>query len=159
MNWRSDKFECKGGPYFGLNKGFWSKRDDMGKLLDIKKYRLKKKREWTRQYKALLDHHIASFIGTNITIDYIQISSIYQAQKQDEFEASWDYAELREKIRDALDETIGDALYQSLKGQNWFNPIFIGKEEAIDRCLSAFILSSFLNETDANLFSYCETES
>jgi hypothetical protein len=85
---------------------------------------------------------MSKFIAANISMDFLQVYSYFQAESQQNSEESWDYSELREKIRDAIDHMIGDRLYKSLSEQWWFDTIWVSKEDAIDRCLSTYILGS-----------------
>jgi len=115
----------------------------MNNVIDFQNYKIEKRRDWLNKHNAQLDRFIGKFLGMNVRTDYPQVSSFYQAHKYDNSESSWDYSELREKIRDGLEDILGDALYESLQAQWWFEQKFVRKEEVIDRCLSTYILGSF----------------
>ena len=115
----------------------------MSKVIDFQQYRRGRRKDWLYKHDNQLERFIGKLIGLNVTTDYLQVSSFYQAHKYENAESSWDYAELRDKIRDALDEMIGDTLYESLTKQWWFDAKFVERDEVIDRCLSTYILGSF----------------
>jgi hypothetical protein len=114
----------------------------MDNVLNLTKYRQGKRKDWLSKHSTQLDRFMTKFIAANISMDYLQVSSYFQAQHQQNSEESWDYSELRDKIRDAIDHMVGEGLYQALSKQWWFEAMWISKEDAVDRCLSIYILDS-----------------
>lgn len=75
-------------------------------------------------------------------MDFMEVCTFHQAQSQHNSEEAWDYAELREKVRDAIDGLVGERLYAGLRAQWWFQECWVSREDAVDRCLSSYILGS-----------------
>ena len=114
----------------------------MGKILNLTKYRQGKRKDWLNRHGTQLDRFMTKFIAMNLSMDFEQVYSYHQAQSQQNREETWDYSELREKIRDGIDQMIGEGLYAALSKQWWFDEMWISREDAIDRCLSTYILGS-----------------
>lgn len=85
---------------------------------------------------------MSKFIATHLSMDFVQVHTYHQTQSQMNSEDSWDYCELRERVRDAIDQTVGDPLYEALSSEWWFDKTLISREDAIERCLSCYILGS-----------------
>ena len=114
----------------------------MGTVAKLNKYRAFRKKIWLEKHLFLLQSHIKDFIKANFRVGFSEISEFYQDLHRSNCEESWDYVDLRDLVHTAMEEHFCENLYESLKGQSWFKAGLISKEEAVEFCLSMYIVGT-----------------
>ncbi len=110
------------------------------RILQLDDYRKKRRLSWRKRYKSHLCQFFQMFIEKNLTVDLIWATQNYQSHCYLNHEYAWDYRDFRDLLREAIDAALGDFLYIELKKQWWFDERWLTKEEALDHCLSAYVL-------------------
>jgi hypothetical protein len=113
----------------------------MGKnVLKMAEYRHQKAKLWRKRYESHLADFFRVFIHNHLTGDLIWATQNYQNRCYQNELTSWDYQDFRDLMVEAIEESLGEILYQDLRKQWWFDIRWFSKEEAVDRCLSTYIL-------------------
>lgn len=112
----------------------------MGKVINFTNYRKKARKQYMAKYGARIERQVQHFIRHNVECDFQQLAEEYQAEQQESDMVSWDYVHFRDILAEALDQVYGQALYEQLRTQTWFDSSMIHKDELIDMCLTTYIL-------------------
>lgn len=113
----------------------------MSTVVNLATYRRKSRKAYLAKYGARLDRFVERFVRQNIDVDFRQLADDFVAGRYGATQEAWDYVYFRETLADALNEAFGQALYQSLRLERWFDYRQITRDELVDRCLSSYIMS------------------
>lgn len=115
----------------------------MGKhVASITDYKRRKRRHYLDRIEQRLDRFILEFIDEHVTVDFMHVAEQYLAQQADQNAMAWDYQDLRDLVRTALNDSIGVELVAKLQQTSWYDDRWITHDEIIDRCFSAYILGA-----------------
>jgi hypothetical protein len=116
-------------------------QESMSNLVNLATYRRKSRKAYLAKYGARLDLFVERFARQNIDVDFRQLADDFVAGRYGTSQEAWDYVHFRETLADALNEAFGQALYQSLRAERWFDYRQITRDEIVERCLSSYIMS------------------
>ncbi len=116
-------------------------------IVDLKEFKKQQKKDYLNEVEAKLDKFINAFIDEQFKFDFIEIYENYKTMQIEQCKLSWDYIDLRDVVSEAIEKVYGEALYEELKNQHWFDSSIIKKDYILDRCVSFFILGSELAAT------------
>ncbi len=118
----------------------------MGKMVLLRDYRLKRRKEYLAKYGIRLEQFISTFLQSRIRVSFSQITELYLATQRQQDCDRWDYDEMRESISAAIHrEWIADMMAQ-LQETWWFDRRWLSEEELAERCLSAMVLARAAND-------------
>ena len=113
---------------------------DSSKIINLREYRLKRRRTYLVQHGEQLEAFIVDYLSTHVPFDLNDITHIYLSAQQQDNALMWDTLDLREVVSSALAECLGDTIMDALRGTRWFDESFVNSDEILDRCTSLFIL-------------------
>ena len=111
----------------------------MSRVVSLTEYRKAKKRQFLERNKTFLDDYIRHFIVTHCQLSYDVFQNHYLNLRQQENEMAWDYLDFRETLSEVITEVVGDALWEDIQRQAWFQA---NKDEIMDRMTSLFIMGA-----------------
>ena len=112
----------------------------MGTVTNLSNYKRKFRKVFLAKHGARIDRMVEGFLRLNVDCDFVQLAEDYQSGQQGLDLPSWDYIHFREILAEALDQVFGNALYDQLRMQPWFDSSLIRRDEVIDLCLSTYVL-------------------
>ena len=112
-------------------------------VIDLNQYRNRKHRDWLVKNESKIEDVIRYYLLNTFNLDMAALTDIYQTQKRDCFDDSWDYLDLRELIGDIFVEAnILDSIIDDLKSKRWFDEKQICRQKILEICLSIFVLET-----------------
>ncbi len=112
----------------------------MGTVTNLKQYRRDKKKEWLRHNKVRIESFIRSFLNRYFHADILWVFNDPQAVTSDYLLKPWDYVDQRELAYEIMHHLLGGTLKEELELQWWFDSRYFELEEALDKCLSIYLL-------------------
>ena len=112
----------------------------MGTVINLSHYRRKARKVFFAKYGSRIDRIVDSFLRMNLHCDFQQLAEDYQSGLDEHDLASWDYVQFREILLEAFDQVFGNALYEQLRAQIWFDSSLVTKDELIELCLTSYVL-------------------
>lgn len=112
----------------------------MEKLINLRDYRQRRRRQFFAQYGVYLDKFIFHVLQQRVNEDFVNLAYKYFTHQINNNEMAWDYQDLRENIRRVLEEACREQILSELRYQRWYDSRWISPDEVIDRCLTVFIL-------------------
>jgi hypothetical protein len=112
----------------------------MSKIVDFKKYRVKRKKSFIAQNEALLRQFIQGFVQRNFKSSFTLVNSQYLAQRALENETAWDYHDFRDDLKEAITKVYGQLIWDEIQTMPWFDKQWFTPEDIIEECISYYIL-------------------
>ena len=106
----------------------------------LNSYRRKKRQQFILAHGDRLHTYIEDFLKSNLTLNFNQLSKAYLSQARHTNAASWDYLDMREELENALNEILGDKIFEELRSTDWFDSSLVAKDEILELLVSRFIL-------------------
>ncbi|MDD9951817.1 MAG: hypothetical protein OXT67_09655 [Zetaproteobacteria bacterium] len=113
----------------------------MAKVVNLQKYRAKKKKAWSERNQLKLLEHVREYLHRTMPVTFVEASHAFQRHKFASYQQSWDYTDLRESIEEALTLSVSEELYQKLLCETWFDPHLISPQDLVELCLREYILA------------------
>ena len=114
----------------------------MENVLKLANYRAKRQKAWLAKNKLRLFSFLYEYISHHIGMNFLEAFTSYQNLQLKNQQEAWDYVDLRELLHEGLAGQFCELLYQDLRKEWWFEPKFLSREEALEHCLSLYIMDS-----------------
>lgn len=114
----------------------------MGNVVSLRNYKKNLKVEWFKKNAHHLDAYLNTFMINHLAVSFRQVSSSYQNILADNYEAAWDYIDLRDHLYDIIEAAMNDYIFNDLKQLWWFDNKLISKEDITEYSLRLYIQHS-----------------
>jgi hypothetical protein len=112
----------------------------MGNVVELNKYRSRKKRSFLEKHQPLLKQFIEGFVHQHFKMSFAVVNAQYLAQRAMENETAWDYYDFREELKEAISKVYGTLIWQEIQRMPWFDKNCISPEDLIEQCMLYYIL-------------------
>ena len=113
-----------------------------GDIVNLNEYRKLKRKLYLERYEGQLNAFIDGFVGQHFACSFDLLREQYLQHKASQNELSWDYQDFRETLKAGVFEAFGDQIWAEIKQTYWFDPVWLSKDEVVEKLVSHFVLGT-----------------